>query len=170
MCRSHTKEGEKCFERSETFGRKRSKKYSENILYCSTERERGKDFWKKYWGKDEGEEGHLEIMASFCTSATIFSFNSTGGQVLEQAGCDLGRKVNNLTQLVNYTCNVLALFLHRKLANTVKKLSAQVLSNLVNLIKQIIQQNVNWAKYIIFNSTGNGGQMKFMEIEIKCCK
>ena len=33
MCRSHTKEGEKCFERSETFGRKRSK----NILkiFCT---------------------------------------------------------------------------------------------------------------------------------------
>ena len=37
------------------------------------------------------------------------------------------------------------------------KSRAQVLSNLANLIKQIIQQNVNWGKYIIFNSARNGG-------------
>ena len=41
--------------------------------------------------------------------------------------------------------------------NIFKGKLAQVVWNLVNLTKQIIQQNVNWGRYIIFNSTGNGG-------------
>ena len=41
--------------------------------------------------------------------------------------------------------------------NIFKGKLAQVVWNLVNLTKQIIQQNVNWGRYIIFNSMGNGG-------------
>ena len=70
-------------------------KYSESISRIVGER--GKDFWKKYRGKDEGEEGHLEIMASFCTSPTIFSFNRGGGR---NSLNDLGRKVNNFSPTI----------------------------------------------------------------------
>lgn len=57
MCRSHTKEGEKCFERSETFGRKRSKKYSENIPCTVVQKEKEeKTFGRNIEAKMRGKK------------------------------------------------------------------------------------------------------------------
>ena len=108
-------------------------------------------------------------MASFCTSPTIFSFNRTGAEGQEETFENIHwRKVKNATSVTSpsifscrwpWTEKSKQIFtdgqIHRW--NIFKGKLAQVVWNLVNLTKQIIQQNVNWGRYIIFNSTGNGG-------------